>query len=95
MLVKNKKDLEAKLIKFDEYNKGNKEYLINYLTTAIFAYNYTFKDGVIGLSINNYTYDDTIFKLDTEITNFLDFITDEENLLHRMSFYKEGDVLIE
>ena len=94
-LVKNKKTLEAKLIRYDEYNKGDKEYLINYLTTSIFNYNYIFNDGVLHLSINNYTYDDTIFKLDTEIINILDFINDEDNLLHRVRFYQEGDVIVE
>lgn len=90
-LVKTKKTLEAKLTIYDEYNKGNKEYLIKYLTNSIFSYNYTFSKGIIHLSINNYTYNDTIFKLDTGITNIINFINDEDNLLHRMKFYQEGD----
>ena len=86
--------LEAKLTIYDEYNKGDKEYLIKYLTTSIFSYNYKYSDGTLHLSINNYTYDDTVFKLDTDITNLLDFINDEDNLLHRVKFYQEGVDLI-
>ena len=94
-LVKNRKALESKLTVYGEYNKGDKKYLINYLTRSIFSYDYKYDNGIINLSINHYTYDDTIFKLDTEITNILDFINDEDNLLHRVKFYQEGDDHIE
>ena len=94
-LVRNKELLEAKLNLYDEYNKGDKEYLINYITKSIFSYNYTYDKGILHLSINNYTYDDTVFKLNTEITKLLEFINDEDNLLHRVKFYQEGDVLVE
>lgn len=93
-LVKNKKELETKLMSYGDYNKGDKDYLINYLTKSIFSYNYHFEEGVIHLYIDNYTYDDTIFKLDTGITNLHNFVNDEENLLHRTRFYKEGDDLV-
>ena len=91
---KNKKELETKLMSYGDYNKGDKDYLINYLTKSIFSYNYHFEEGVIHLYIDNYTYDDTIFKLDTGITNLHNFVNDEENLLHRTRFYKEGDDLV-
>ena len=90
-LVKNKKELETKLMKYGDYNKGDKEYLLNYLTSSIFSYDYTYEEGVLHLSINNYSYNDTLFKLDIGIINFNNFINDEENLLLRTRFYREEE----
>ena len=64
------------------------KFLINII---IPDYDYTYEEGVLHLSINNYSYNDTLFKLDIGIINFNNFINDEENLLLRTRFYREEE----
>ncbi len=90
-LVKNKAILESKLSMYNEYNKGDKRYLINYLSDGIFGYKYKYVNNIIHFLIHDYNYNSVLFKLDIDVAKLLDFINDEDNLLNRVRFYQEGD----
>ena len=87
-------ELKDKGIKVNDIDEKEMHLLLSAQYSAMLEmlkHDYTYEEGVLHLSINNYSYNDTLFKLDIGIINFNNFINDEENLLLRTRFYREEE----